>query len=438
MLRAGMGVEVSAFHGDLTPLHVPHLRRAQRRRPDGPRPVNDFARSLRDFFVSLRLTVVLLALGIVLVFAATLAQVDLGIWAVQQQFFHAFVAIWHVGPLFIPLPGGYLIGSVLLINLIAAHFYRFKFTWRKLGIWLAHVGLILLLLGELFSGLWQEVFTMKIEQGETVRFAEHERRHELAIIDTTDPKFDDVVAIPQNVLAAGTTVQHPQLPFRVTGKFYYPNSVAQPRAQVPNPPPTPANTGLLHERYVITPQPVSNKDEQRNIPAAAVELAGPQPLGTWALTEAVPFLGENQQIEWRVPGPQPFDYNGRSWGLVLRPERHYLPFSLTLLELRHDIYPGTDIPKNFSSRVRLVSDDGHDDREVLIYMNNPLRYAGLTFYQYQMNAPGGYTVLQVVRNPSWLMPYIACAIMTLGLVLQFGLHLIGFAAKRRALAAAAA
>jgi hypothetical protein len=109
-----------------------------------------------------------------------------------------------------------------------------------------------------------------------------------------------------------------------------------------------------------------------------------------------------------------------------------------LLELKHENYAGTDLPKNFSSRIRLVTDDGREDREALIYMNNPLRYAGLTFYQYQMNSPAGYTVLQVVRNPSWLMPYIACAMITLGLIVQFAIHLIGFVGKRRTIAAAKA
>jgi hypothetical protein len=81
--------------------------------------------------------------------------------------------------------------------------------------------------------------------------------------------------------------------------------------------------------------------------------------------------------------------------------------------------------------VRVRSADGQDDREVLIYMNNPLRYSGLTFYQYQMDSANSTSVLQVVRNPGWLVPYIACALMTLGLIIQFGIHLSGFA-KRRA------
>ena len=93
--------------------------------------MNPYVRSLRDFFVSLNLTVVLLALSLVLVFASTLAQVDLGIYAVQQEFYRSWIAIWRVGGLFVPMPGGYLVGSLLLVNLVAAHVYRLKFEWRK-------------------------------------------------------------------------------------------------------------------------------------------------------------------------------------------------------------------------------------------------------------------------------------------------------------------
>ena len=86
--------------------------------------------------------------------------------------------------------------------------------------------------------------------------------------------------------------------------------------------------------------------------------------------------------------------------MLLRQERYYLPFSLHLIEFRHDKYPGTDIPKNFSSRVRLQNLENREDREVRIFMNNPLRYAGETFYQASFDPDDHGSVLQVVHNPS--------------------------------------
>jgi hypothetical protein len=89
--------------------------------------------------------------------------------------------------------------------------------------------------------------------------------------------------------------------------------------------------------------------------------------------------------------------------------------------------------------VRLQNPQTGENREVEIYMNAPLRYAGLTFYQYQMDAGEAAaqagrapsSVLQVVRNPAWLTPYLGCALVAAGLVTQFMFHLVGFISKRK-------
>lgn len=393
-------------------------------------PANDAAAifSVRRFLVSLKLTVTLLVLGMLLVFWATLAQVDLGVWGVQERFFHCFIVTEKIPgtPLWAPYPGGYTIGTLLLLNLIAAHIDRFKFTLRKIGIQLTHAGVIFLLLGELLSGLWQESYTMRIGEGESLNYSEHQRNFELAVVDATAPDVDDVVAIPATLLEAGKTVQHPKLPFRVVPKRYLPNAALASRdATKADAPPSEATAGI-GPGVVVTPLPLTYKDDEANLPAAFVELVGGSgSLGTWLVS---PELAR----------PQSFTVDGHTWKLILRRERAYKPFQISLIEVKHDVYPGTDTPKNFSSLIRLETPNHTDDRQVLIYMNNPLRYAGLTFYQYQMNAPQKYTVLQVVRNPSWIMPYVACVMIAAGLVWQFGAHLLGFMKKRRPLAPAAA
>src|SRR5690606_5588166 len=137
------------------------------------------------------------------------------------------------------------------------------------------------------------------------------------------------------------------------------------------------------------------KQDERNMPSAFVDLIGADgSLGTYLVSTLL--------LE-----PQRFEHAGRSYAISLRFARHYLPLSLTLLKFSHDRYAGTNIPKNFSSRVRLITPDGVDDREVLIFMNNPLRYAGLTFYQAGFENNDTTSILQIVRNPSWLLPYIA-------------------------------
>ena len=97
---------------------------------------------------SLRLTVTLLGLSIFLVFAGTLAQIDQGIWQVMEQYFRTKYGIawidsyiffprdWDVPRFRFPYPGGYLLGGLLLLNLLCAHAVRFtmKAEGRRLVI----------------------------------------------------------------------------------------------------------------------------------------------------------------------------------------------------------------------------------------------------------------------------------------------------------------
>ncbi|MGH7996052.1 MAG: cytochrome c biogenesis protein ResB [Opitutaceae bacterium] len=402
--------------------------------PPQPRgaPQPSLLHAFRDFFASLRLTVVLLALGIILVFWATLSQADLGVWGVQQKFFHSLFVLQAIPGtrLLLPIfPGGYLLGGFLLANLLTAHYCRFRWTWRKSGIWLTHAGLILLIVGEFASGLTQHDYDMTLSDGQTRNYAESQRGNELAIIDETDPKTDTVVSIPESAIAAGDPIQSPLLPFRVVTRAYFPNVDVAMRNQLPEGMPDPATAGI-GTQIGLVPQPTTSKENERNLPGAYVELDAPEgSLGTFLVSSLLPLSGAPF-----LEQPQRFTYAGHRWEIVMRIKRRYLPFSVTLLKFSHDIYPGTTIARNFSSRIRLTKPDGSLNREVLIYMNNPLRYDGLTFYQASFANQDRTSILEVVRNPSWRLPYIACAMIALGLVIQFGLHLAGFARRRRAAA----
>ncbi len=147
----------------------------------------------------------------VLIFLGTLAQVHFGIHAVQAKYFQSLFVFWSpTGASWkIPiLPGGYLLGTVLLINLIAAHATRFQFSKKKAGIILLHLGVILLLVGQLLTGLFARETQMRIDEGQTLGYSEASREVELAVIDVNNPDFDQVVAIPEAALARGGTIQN--------------------------------------------------------------------------------------------------------------------------------------------------------------------------------------------------------------------------------------
>ena len=81
--------------------------------------------------------------------------------------------------------------------------------------------------------------------------------------------------------------------------------------------------------------------------------------------------------------------------------------------------------KAFSSRMLLANPDEGIERELRIWMNNPLRYARRTFYQSSYLPDGSGTVLQVVRNDTWMIPYLACMIVFIGMAAQFVQTLFG-------------
>ncbi|HLZ53756.1 MAG TPA: cytochrome c biogenesis protein ResB [Verrucomicrobiae bacterium] len=406
-----------------------------------------------EFFTSLKLTVVLLAFAIVLVFVGTLAQVDEGLYAAQSHYFRQWLVVGaHLFGRHIPivLPGGYLLGMFLLVNLVSAHIYRFQLTRNKIGIQLAHAGVILLLVGQLATDMLAREMQMHFDEGQTRSYSESAADSELVF-----QNGDEVTAIPVKLLKPGDELKIGSLPFAVRVKAFWINSEPSFRAPMMQNA-TPLATNGLALAFDFHQLPDVKSTDERNVPTAIIELTGPTgSLGDWvvsdwagddALVEAVRNDYARQtgadmarKITAELVRPQSIGINGKLFTFVMRPTRTYEPFSLTLLKATHTTYPGTDIPKDFRSRVRIENAATGEKREVEISMNHPLRYGGLTFYQYQMDAgqvaqQAGRTpssVLQVVRNPSWLTPYIGCAMVGAGLVIQFMFHLVGFVSKRK-------
>ena len=375
---------------------------------------------------SMRLTIICLSAAMVLVFAGTLAQVRLGIQIVQVEYFQSMFVWWPTGseegfriPVF---PGGHLIGGVLLINLIAAHIRRFSWTWSKAGIQLTHAGLIIMLAGGLMTDLFSVESQMRLDEGETKNYSEQIDATELVVScpDPGDPTVELETAIPADRLQRGKLIVHESLPFRIMVTELHRNSrlrMIKPSGEDSKP----AASQGVGARVVVSGQARATKANERDMMSAVVEIipgleAGAPAiasLGTWLVSDG-------------IATEQAFESAGKRWRIALRPRRHYKPFSLTLHDFTHERYPGTKIPKNFSSSVTLTDPEKSVTREVLIYMNHPLRYGGDTFYQSGFERNEQTTILQVVHNPSVAAPYVACVVVGAGLLLQFSFHLVGF------------
>jgi hypothetical protein len=358
---------------------------------------------------SLRLTIVCLVALMVLVVACTIAQVELGTWGAVEIYMRSWLVWWQVpGTAFLVpiLPGGALVGLVLLANLVSAQVNRLERTWKKAGIWIAHVGLVLLVTGEFVTGLAQRETQLAIEEGQTVNYVESPREMELALVDTTDPAYDEVYSIAALRLARRSSIRVPGTPVTLVVKAYHRNAfLGMRRAEDP---PALATVGIGTNVTVVPQRPVS-RDEEVNRSVALVEpLVNGQGQGVFLVSNA-------------IDEPQRFTAAGRTYEISMRHWREYLPYSVTLRDFRHDVYPGTQIPKNFSSQVHIVNPSRGESRDVLIYMNQPLRYEGKAFFQSSFGKNDTLSILQVVQNPGWLLPYLSTLLVVTGLLVQFGI-----------------
>lgn len=444
------------------------------------------------FLSSLKLTVTLLGMSIFIVFAGTLAQKHAGIWDVMERYFRCPIA-WVELKIFhpalsgsFPFPGGWLIGGALIVNLVVSHLSRIQIparggrlalgglvfaagagltgyfithvfdqdssqqvidpTWRvsrqlleglgaslvllvgcrmifgrKAGIVLLHLGVVLLMASELVTGLLADEGMMTIYEGQTVNYVEDTREIELAVIDPSDPAVDRVTAIPGHQVRAGGTIRHPDLPFDVTVKSYMANSDLQ---REPGENPATAGDGLVYRAVEHPPVSGTDSDAGVDLPSAYVALADKSgaPLGTWLVSTMLSIQDH----------PQTVSCGGRSYDVYLRFRRTTVPYAVHLKDFVRSDYVGTDKPSDFSAFVRLQDAERGVDRDVRIWMNNPLRYRGDTIYQSGWTPDAEGTRLQVVDNAGWMVPYIGCMIVATGMLAQFGMGLWGFLRKRAA------
>ncbi|MGZ3712963.1 MAG: cytochrome c biogenesis protein ResB [Bdellovibrionota bacterium] len=153
----------------------------------------------------------------------------------------------------------------------------------------------------------------------------------------------------------------------------------------------------------------ANKEEEKNFSAASLLLeAGNVQEHLWATNRAAtqsPQTGAEIYI-----------------GLTQKP----LPFTLKLDRFEMQMAPGTDKPASYESFVKVVDTRPNQGGESLahIFMNNPLKKDGYTFYQssYLQDDNGEYhSVLSVNRDPGRPVKYAGALLLVFGLILHFGI-----------------
>ncbi len=333
----------------------------------------------------------------ILIVLGTLAQKNMGLFAVQEKYFSSWILwIW-----FFPMPGARPTMILMLINLSFFFFNKGLWKMNKMGIIILHLGGILLLVGGGLTAMFSSEGNMIIEEGSISNYVEDYHFMELAIINISDNDSDYYTIFDHSSLKQDNILKHENFGFEIEVINYIKNCEPIRRNNV---------AGIqfqgMMKNFMLNELPPL-KEENMNRPGLIFNLVntGTNADGIYGL-----FLGQTI--------PQKLKINDKDYVIVFRKKRDYLPFSIELVDFKKVMHPGTGIAKSYSSNVNVI--ENGMSKHILIKMNNPLRHKGYTFYQSSFieSSDGETSVLAAVKNYGRLFPYISSIIMCFGLLIH--------------------
>ncbi len=378
-------------------------------------------RRILYFLSSLQFTICCLILIMILLVIGIFYQADFGVFAAKEKIYRAFFIYWKSRdalfsfPIF---PGGYFLSSMFLVNLISSLICRFRFSFKKLGILFIHIGLASLVCIELVNGLLSVESLLPIKIGQKSNYSLETNSTELAILNNTSEEVAEII-FPESKIYSGNIINHPDLPFTLHIKKKLINAsirtndldqIDQTFQIAPN--------EMGSKVPILEPPPINKERDLNNLTAWIEVREKEKNIGTLLLSSAIEEL-------------QSLKFRNQDFKFVIRPKRRHFPFSIELTDFIHEIHPGTNIPKSFSSQVYLYSEDGVFDRSAYILMNQPLRYKGKKFYQAGYGEDNTISVLQVVENPGWALSYFSPSLIIIGLIYQFMSSFFLYSGKRK-------
>ncbi len=323
--------------------------------------------------------------------AGTIAQRELGLFEAQRIFFSTFIT-W-AGP--IPLPGGYVLTGALTVCLALKFFLASKWEWRKAGINLSHLGVLVLLTGGLFTALTAREGYMMIAEGDSSPYVYDYQKRSLYVFEN-----DALV----KTMPFGTFELN-EFPFSISVRETCTNCAFEKPTDV-----TDAHHGMA--RGMALKQKPSEKEPEKNISGMTIEISGAADNqdGIYIAFEGMPKPIEIQSDE-------------KTYKIMFGREQRLLPFAIKLNDFKKETHPGTDKASAYSSEVSVLEKNGQWPAR--IEMNVPLRYKGYTFFQSSFDDTDAreITVLSVVENQGRLFPYMGTFIIGLGLLLHFILRM---------------
>jgi hypothetical protein len=366
-------------------------------------------------------TILLVLLGL-LTWLATLEQIDSGLHHTLRKYFDW--RAWYVVPeirgetLPLVLPGGYWVCALLALNLTLGGILRLRKDWRHAGVLLAHLGIIYLLVAGAVAHHFSQRGHLLIAEGATSNAAEDYFEHVVEVAEVKD-------AMPATIQVIGgkhltgledfdtRTVRLPAMPFDLELARFFPNANLMSIADQ-----VPSSDVRTFDGYYLVAKPLELNAEA-NTPGCIARILYRDG------NRSEPFLLTSTAY-------QPFSvrFDDRIFTILLRKRLWLLPFAVRLDKFTAEFYPGTMKPSKFVSEITRL--ENGKPAKAVIQMNEPMRYANLTFFQasYQQLEQGPSarmaSVFEVVRNPADKWPQYSLYVVSFGLLVHFLTKLVGF------------
>ena len=336
-------------------------------------------------------------------------------------------------------------GACALILLMGANLLFDK----RGGIAVLHFGVAMLMISELQVGLQAKENMLSLIEGESSNMIRDIRIRELAIVRHKDEKKDTVVRVLQHRLesaaknAAQTkeedksgadfggpispsqTIQFDEeynVPFDIAVRRFYLNSAL--RSALPDDT-LKTSAGLGKFAVAKDLPPVTGMESSSDTSTVYVDLLEK---GTQKVIQSL-MVSQNASEGRGVPLAEKVTIGDTDYFFFLQFERSFLPHQVKLMKTSRKDYIGTSTPRDYRSVIEISGAEGEEPEEFTVWMNNPLRFNGETYYQtgHQPLGDGrAMSTLSVVNNQGWMLPYIACMIVMFGMFAQFGQTLFKF------------
>jgi len=359
-------------------------------------------------------TITLLLLGL-LTWFATLEQIDHGLYPTLNKYFHwksVFLLPEINGKTVpLPLPSGYWVGAVLLVNLILGGVIRIRKGWSHVGNLISHFGIIFMLIAGGVAHHFSERGNMAVGEGESSNTAEDYFEYVVELTEIKQATPVPVTVIRGNQikdLDPGKTriFRLPEFPFDLEIGGYLVN--AQPVS--------------IHER-------APDKQQQQADGYYLMEKPGEvnAEANTAACYARILYRDGKKSDPFILAGASfhPFSLrlDDRVFTVDMRKRLWPMPFTVKLDKFTADFHPGTSRPAKFISEVTRI--DNIAEAKVTIQMNEPMRHEGLTFFQASYGPPGAgpgekmYSVFEIVHNPADHWPEYSLYIVSFGMLITF-------------------